>query len=332
MKTRSQFFLLHFLLFTITLAINGCVVKEYGRSVKNSVKGDYYLQAKDFKKGRESFKVEVKQNPKSSSAHYYYGRFLLHENNSKLALTHLKKAVALSPKNSNYHFWLGIAYSANHQPKREEKSYRTALTVNPRHLQSLIYLGHTQLESKKFTKALELYTQALNIWPDSPSALYNRALALKKLGRTPEETIGWHEYLTRYQSGSLARQAATHLNNLEDFSYRNYTLGKRVITIRQITFTPFTSTISDISKESLLLVGSVFSNMKNDTLQIVMYQKNNKLLAKQKAIAIKRFITEAYPEINPKKIGMSWFSTPQKININNRAFTVAESVDLFISK
>ena len=332
MRTHIQSFILHFLLFSITLTINGCVVKEYGRSIKNSVKGDYYLQAKDYQKGRESFKAEVKQNPNSPSAHYYYGRFLLQENSNKFALTHLKTAVALAPKNSAYHFWLGIAYSANNQAKNEEKSYRKALTINPKHLQSLIYLGHTQLEGKKFTNAFNLYTQALDIWPDSPSALYNRALALKKLGRTPEEILGWHEYLRRSPSGSLARQATTYLNNFKDFSYRNYTLGKRVVTTQQIKFDPFQSKISNLSKESPLLIGSVYSKMKDGTLQIVMYQKNNKLLAKQRAIVIKRFIIEGYPEINPKKVGVSWFSTPQKIKINNRTFNIDESVDFFISK
>lgn len=316
----------------MTFTINGCVVKEYGRSVKNSVKGDYYLQAKNYQKGRESFKIEVKQNSKSSSAHYYYGRFLLLESSNKLALTHFKKAVALSPQNSDYHFWLGIAYSANNQPKLEEKSYKTALTLNPKHTQSLIYLGHTQLESKKFTKALKLYSQALDIWPNNPSALYNRALALNKLGRTPEEALGWHEYLSRYPAGYLARKATTHLNNLKDFSYRNHTLGSRIITTQQIKFTPFTSTISDTSKESLLLIGSIISKMRQGTLQIVMYQKNNKLLAKQRAIAIKKYITKEYPEINSKNVGVSWFSTPQKIKINNRAFSIDESVDFFISK
>lgn len=332
MRTHIQSFILHFLLLSIILSINGCVVKEFGRSVKNSVKGDYYLQAKDYQKGRDNFKAEVKQNPNSSSAHYYYGRFLLQGNSNKLALTHLKKAVVLAPKNSNYHFWLGIAYSANNQPKSEEKSYRTALTINPKHLQSLIYLGHTQLEKKKFTKAFDLYTQALDIWPDSPSALYNLALTLKKLGRTPEETLGWHEYLKRYSSGSLARQATTHLNSLKVFSYRNYTLGSRVVTTQQIKFDPFKSKINETSKDSLLLVGSVYSKMKDGTLQIVMYQKNNKLLAKQRAIAIKRYITKEYPKINPKKVGVSWFSTPQKIKINNRTFNINESVDFFISK
>lgn len=332
MRTRIQPFILYFFLFSITIAINGCAIKEFGRSVKNSVKGDYYLQAKDYQKGRKSFKEEVKQNPESSSAHYYYGRFLLQENNSKLALTHLKKAVALAPKNSDYRFWQGIAYSANNQPKFEEKSYRTALSINPKHLQSLIYLGHTQLERKKFTKALELYIRALDIWPDSPSALYNRALTLKKLGRTPEETLGWHEYLKRYPTGSLARQATTHLNNFKDFSYRNYTLGSRIITTQQIRFDPFTFEISKTSEDSLLLVGSIFSNMGKGTLQIVMYQKNNKLLAKQRAIATKRYITEAYPKIDPKKIGVSWFSTPQKVRISSRTFSIDESVDFFISK
>ena len=49
--------------------------------------------------------------------------------------------------------------------------------------------NHPVSEKKKYDEALNLYSRALKIWPGSPSALYNRALILKKLGRTPEELL-----------------------------------------------------------------------------------------------------------------------------------------------
>ncbi len=81
-----------------------------------------------------------------------------------------------------------------------------------KHLQSLIYLGHRRLAKKKYTEALDFYTQALDIWPGSPSAFYNRALIINKLGRTPEEIIAWLDYLEQYPVGTMAHQATDYLN------------------------------------------------------------------------------------------------------------------------
>ncbi len=323
---------LPFILVASAIVTSGCVVKDIGRTVEYTVKGDYFLQSDQPDRGRESFKQEVKENPGSSLANYYYGRFLLQEKENKQALTYLKKARDLDQSNAEYHFWAGVAFGANGKVSEEEKSYRKTLSIDPNHLQSLIYLGHIRLGKKKYTEALDLYTQALDIWYGSPSALYNRALILNKLGRTPEEQIAWIDYISQYPSGKMARVATDYLNAAGIYSFRNHTLGTETVTIEKIRFIPFGSEIADSSYPSLLVIGNVFSDMKKGTLQVITYQKNNKELARKRAIAIKKFLLQEFPSIPSKKIGISWFSEPQRTTIRGKKLVIDESVSFFVTK
>ena len=308
------------------------MLKEVGSTVQQTFKGDYFLQSEQFQKGRESFRLEVQENPDSDLAHYYYGRFLLQEEEVKLALEHLVKARDLNPGKADYQFWAGVAYGANNNIDKEEKSYRTALSIDKKHLQSLIYLGHNQLAQKKYQEALDLYYQALDIWPASPSALYNRALILNILGRTPEERIAWLAYLDRYPSGPKAQRATDYLNSTGDFNFRNHALGPHIVTVEKIRFVPFTAELADASHNSLLLIGEVFQEMEKGTLQIVVYQKNNKELAKQRALAIKHFLLSEFPLLKAEQIGVSWFAEPQKITSKGKKLSAEEAVSFFVTR
>jgi tetratricopeptide (TPR) repeat protein len=311
--------------------INGCVVKDIGTTVEHSFKGDYYLSTEKYEQGRQSFAQEVADNPDSALAHYYYGRFLLEDEDFKLALLHLSKARDLDSENAEYHFWAGLAAGGLDDTKSEEAGYSKALQIDENHLQSLINLGHIELQKKRYQEALDLYSRALEIWPDSPSALYNRALILHQLGRSPEERRAWLEYLWRYPAGAMALQATDYLNMLGDFTFRNHRLGALAVTTEKIWFEPFSSRLDTSSHESLNVIGSIFENLDKGTLQIVVYQKNNKDLARQKAHAIKRYLVDEFPAIEPNKIGISWFSEPHKLTIKKRNLTIDESVSFFVT-
>jgi len=129
----------------------------------------------------------------------------------------------------------------------------------------------------------------------------------------------------------MARQAVTHLNSLSDFSFRNYTLRARTVTLEKIYFEPFTAKIDKGSEPSLDLIGAIFSNMSKGKLQIVVYQLKNKGLAKQRALSIKRFFLKNYPKIKKKDIGVSWFDSPEIIKVAKRKRRINESVSFFIS-
>ena len=224
-----------------------------------------------------------------------------------------------------------MAFGGLNDVKNEEASYTEALQLDTDHLQSLIYLGHIHLQKKQFQTALDLYSQALDIWPDSPAALYNRALILHQLGRSPEERRGWLEYIARYPSGEMARKATDYLNMLGDFTFRNHRLGEQTATIEKIWFEPFSSILDASSYASLNVIGANFENLNKGTLQIVVYQKNNKDLAREKAQAIKRYLIDEFPAIEPNEIGISWFSEPHKLTIKKKSLTIDESVSFFVT-
>lgn len=312
----------------LTLLLSGCGV---GRALKNNVQGTHYLQSRQYQDGEEVFRSAVARDPDNPQPNYYLGRFLLANKKPKEALSYLKKAASLDPDDTDYVFWQGVAYGETGQARLEQKSYRQVLKRNKKHLQALTYLGHTQLKGKEYGSALATYEKVLDIWPYSPSALYNRALVARVLGRTPEEKVGWLSYLSAYPSGALAIKAADHLNGIGEFSYRNHYLGLRTITLATISFEPFGSKLTKEAFPSLDVVGATASNMTTGTLQVVVYQQKNKKLAQQRALAVQAYLYEKFPTLQKRGIGLSWFDVAEMLNIKGKKVENLESVRFFLT-
>ncbi|MBN1254587.1 MAG: tetratricopeptide repeat protein [Deltaproteobacteria bacterium] len=323
-----------FCITVIALLLTGCVqvVKDQYHAVKQITVGQYYLDQKKYQKGIEVFRQEVHLHPNNGEAHYYLGRFLLAENHEKEALDYLKRAVELSSKKADYHFWLGVAYGFNKSKDLERESYLSALKLDENHVQALTYLGHNQLERGKYKEALNSYSKALTLWPENPSALYNRALIMKQLGRTPEEKTAWKIYLASYPAGAMARLAVVHLNALGDFSYRNYLIGLRTVTLEKIQFEPFTTKISEDSRPSLDFLGNILKNKNKLSIHIVVYQKKNKELAEARAKSIKKYLLKEFNEIESSRLKVSWFDVPERIKINKTTYQENESINFITAQ
>ncbi|MFC1891336.1 tetratricopeptide repeat protein [Thermodesulfobacteriota bacterium] len=316
---RNKIFLVFFI---VMFSLTGC-----GVNMKPLIKGEYYLSMEKYQDGIRSLQKDLIENPNDPNIHYFLGRFHLAEKNSKAALIHLKKAVEFSPRKAGYHFWLGIAYSANKQSNMEKKSYEKALELNPKHLESRIYLAHTQMERKQYKEALANYSNVLKNWEDEPASLYNKALALNKLNRKKEETAAWKEYLDFYPAGPMARNAADHLNSLGDLSYRNYLIGLRTITLRNIRFEPLSDELIWGSKKSLYFLGEILSKVDKVSIHIIAYQKNNKQLAEQRAKSIKKYLLESFPQMASSRLKVSWFDVPEKIQAGGKTVQKNESIN-----
>jgi tetratricopeptide (TPR) repeat protein len=317
----------------IALYFSGCAaVGDFGSSLKYHLQGEHYLQKQDFKQGLDTFGKAVKIDRENPEVNYYYGRFLLADNNTKKALPYLKQATVLEPGKSDYHFWLGVAYGESRQESPERKSYLKALELDPENSQALTYLGNNRLRAKKYAEALEYYRQALDLSDSNPQALYNRAVCLRKLGRVSEEKRAWLHYLDIYPSGSFARLAADRLNSLGDQTYRNHRLGLRTITLAEIGFMSFSDKLSETAYASLDLVGSTVAKMEGGTLNIIVYQLNNSNLAKSRAITIRDYMVKNFPELNENnRLQISWFGTAEKRVVLKKELLLKESVQFFLT-
>ena len=61
-------------------------------------------------------------------------------------------------------------------------------------------------------------------------------------------------------------------------------------------------------------------------IHIVTYQKNNIKLAKTRAISIKKYLLNKYPQIQSSRLLVSWFDVPEKIIIKNVPHLEDESI------
>jgi len=310
------------------LMLGGCAV---GQAIRNNVQGTHYLETRNYSQGEVTFRQAVRRDADDPRANYYLGRFLLAGKKAKQALPYLRKAVSLEPENTDYLFWQGVCFGELGKHKQDRASYTSVLKIKKNHLQALIYLGHNQFRAKEYETALTTYRKVLEIWPYSPSALYNRALIARILKRSPEEKVGWLTYLSSYPSGALAIKAADHLNRLDDFSYRNQYLGARTVTLTKIWFKPFTAEPAFGSLASLDVVGATVLNMGKGKLQVVVYQENNKKLARARAVSIKKYLLSKFPGLKNNGIGISWFDTSEIVKIEGKSLRNPESVRFFLT-
>lgn len=314
----------------LSLGLGGCAATEIAYiSVKNYTQGEYYLQNEQYEDCIAQFTSEVERYPSDANAQFYLGRCYLAVEKNRAALTHLKKAVTLDQGNPDYHFWQGVAYAANGNTRSELKSYEEALAINKNHVQTLVYLGHNRFEAGQYRASLGYYNRALRQEPSIPQALYNRALALRKLNRTPEEIEAWKTYLDVYSDGTFARRAAQYLNEYGRFDYRNHILGKRTVTLHQIQFAPSSARILKVSTLSLKELAGIAARNTNLVLHIVAYQKNNLKLAEMRAKSVKKFILDQERGIDGPRVKVSWFDKPETVKSGPKTHLLDSSINFF---
>ena len=287
-------------------------------SVGHRITGQYYLETRNYRDGIEAFEPVARQASGDWSIYYYLGRFYLSEDQPEDALRALTAASLLNPENADTQFWLGVTHYRLDRADLERRSYLKALKIDNRHLFARAYLAHNLLEQKNYSEALKHYQIVLSRDPDHSDALYNRALILGKLDRTPEEIIAWKAYLARCPSGARSRLAVDRLNRLGDFAYRNVLVGKRTVTLETIHFLPFDDDLAVQSRPSLDLLGAMLENNRKIVLNALVFQKNNVSLAEARAKRIKKYLLIHFPGIRPDRIRVSWFKEPETIRISKR--------------
>ena len=320
------------LLVIMTLLLSACVKGRPDAVSKERAESEGAPAAIDLFRDEASLRKAVESSPDSALAHFSYGRVLLAADKQREALPYLEKAVTLEPENAVYLFWQGVAYGENRKPVEERESYERALQRNRNFVQALVYLGNNYLNAKAFDSALESYERALVIDPANEQALYNRALICRQLQRTPEEIAAWHLYLEAYPFGELSRRAAEHLYALDDFSFRTHRLGHRLITLPAVSFKPFSTELNGSSQESLEWIGTLASSLAAGNLDILVYQKKNRDLARHRAVSIKKYLENRFPALETdKRIRLSWFDEPEERKVDNRTIRIDESVLFFLA-
>ena len=310
------------LLLILVLWIPGCM----------SLKGERLLRNEQYQAGVVTFKNIVQEEPKNPEAQYYLGRFYLALERPEEALPHLKRAVQGDPANADYHFWLGVAYWAIRDFESERNSYLKTLAIDPKHVPAGLYLAHTFLDSGEWQAALDNYDLLLRREPYNPEALYNRALALTELGRPKEEIKAWKQYLEYYPEGKWALRAVDHLNQLGKFSYRNFTVGYRRVTLEHIPFPLGSAKLLSQGKPSLQVLGTILSINDQVWLEIVCYKNSDPSLAAARATAVRDYLLQEFPRLKPSRIGARGIGRKERIKTGSKVYLLDDSTTFITTK
>ena len=288
--------------------------------------GKHYLEKEQYAEGIRVFQEILRKDPSNAAASYYMGRFYLAQEKPEQAMPYLQRATELAPRQADYHFWQGVAYWAVMEFQNERLSYRQALALDKNHIPALLYLAHNLLDEGAWKKALAQYDTVLQKDPHNPEALYNRGLALQQLDKPAEEIDAWKGYLTHYPDGRWALRATDHLNGLGDFSYRNFAIGYRRVTLARITFSPGSAKLPSTGRPSVQVLGSILSINEKIQLEILGYKKNDPALATARAKAVRDHLLQNFPTIDPSRLKYLGQGDAEKVEIENRTYRLDESI------
>ena len=262
---------------------------------------------------------------------YLVGRGLLQADGSRdQALAFLERASMLEPDNPEFAYWEGVGHYANGNQKRERQSYLRGLDANPAHIPLLINLGHSYLSEKHYDEALDAYRAVLASRPDQPAALYNSGLIYRALEMTRDEISSWHSYLQNNRQGAKSYRALTRLHAYGDYSFRHYRIGEQMVIVNQQKLLDDTELVESQVAE---LVGITAALEQNDSLnlEIVVFIENDGEAAKERALAMKKMIARLSDENVNRRVGVSWFDVPERLQTANtkQSVTLSEGLLLF---
>ena len=297
-----------------------------------SLRGERLLKNERYQDGVATFKSIVQKKPKNPEAQYYLGRFYLALERPEEALPHLKRAVQGEPAKADYHFWLGVGYWAIRDFERERESYLQALARDPNHVPARLYLGHNFLDSGEWQGALDNYDLLLRQVPYNPEALYNRALALMELRRPREGARAWKRYLQYYPEGKWALRAVDHLNQLGDFSYRNFTIGYRRVTLEHIPFSPGSAELLSRGKPSLQVLGTILSINAAIYLEVACYKNGDPALAAARARAVRDYLLQEFPRLKSSRIEARGIGRQESVRTGSKAYLLDDSTTFITTK
>ena len=263
----------------------------------------------------------------NAEASFFLGRSLLTANQPEQALDAFRRAELLRPDNPKYILWQGAAYYALGKPDEERRRYQQVLLKRPDFQPARLNLANNLLQGGRVDQAGQLYEQILERDPTEKTAMYNRALVLHLQGKTKAEVEAWKKYLRYYRTGTSAYRALQHLHELGDYSYRKYQLGYRTLILNQDHL--LESAGVDRDREINFLTRR-FVGQPLETLNIVVYMKDDILQAKQTARALRAAILSKIPQKYKKMIRVSWFGEPESVaTANRKAVLLSEGILIF---
>jgi tetratricopeptide (TPR) repeat protein len=195
---------------------------DYAKAHSNI--GSIYTKQKNFEKAIYHNNEALRLNPQLAEPHNNLGIALMHEGKIDAAISEFKKALQLkpdfsmaennlnralaiqkeieteisrfeellkdNPENVELHFQLGNLYFSIGDQRQAEQQYNKALQLNPKFVPAINNLALITAANKEYDKALTIFSDVLNYYPDDAGTHYNIACMYSRLNRV-DESIDW---------------------------------------------------------------------------------------------------------------------------------------------
>ncbi|NOR26842.1 MAG: tetratricopeptide repeat protein [Desulforhopalus sp.] len=250
----------------------------------------------------------------NARANYLIGRGLLTGDRREAALVFFRKAVELEPNSAEYVHWQGVAYWTVGNKELERQSYLQTVQHHPDFVPSLLYLGNSYLESGNNRDALQYYQRVLQNDQHNPEALYNSALAHRRLDDKSMEKQFFKDYLVFHRTGKWAYRAVDHLHQLGDFTYRIFRIGihNLILNVSDLLLAG-----SIVQKNELKLLAHAVNRTPGQEIQLVVFNKERKEEARETALNLRNLLLDQIGPEYAAPIMVSWFDTAETISSGN---------------
>ena len=122
------------------------------------------------------------------------------------------------------------------------------------------------------------------------------------------------------------------MNKLGDFSYSNFKIADKTISIKNIEYQQGSSQLEYYSKQNLKKISKLILENKDSILYIVSYDLNNIKRAELRVKNIKKFMLSEFNDIGFNDIRIAWFKSPRKIRVDNKISKKDVYVNFFTTK
>lgn len=166
-------------------------VQSYQQAIDLQSKGNY-------KEAIEGYKKVIADGKADSDLYFNMASSYQALNDIDNAISAYEKSIELDKNNSSSLYYLGTAYYIKKNYQKAQDCYNKALALDPNNtdikdsikdvkvalLSNMIDKGVNELNAQRYTKALEIFNNAISSNPSNPYAYYYRGMTYDSLNKT----------------------------------------------------------------------------------------------------------------------------------------------------
>lgn len=197
---------------------------------------DIMLSKLYLEKSKYHYDYIINRDSLNAPAYLGMGKLYALLENNAAAIAYLNKSLQLNPYQSDPYFMKGMIYRSDfEQTGRLESwdwalsSFQTAIEQDPENYSAYVQLG-VMYDQQGDSAALEYYDAALNIYPESPEAWYNKGMYFQNRGLV-EPAMDCYRTLNRIDSlwaDPYHNEGYIHMLITEDLDSAVYFFSKAV--------------------------------------------------------------------------------------------------------